>query len=174
MSGVLGMETLFARFDAYQAAIQARMDDAVEAGARQMQRDMAALVRVRSGRLRAEIESEDAVQISTVAGRRLARVGFLTDRQKRYGFRGYFLEFGTKGYEPGSTRAAGKDKHGRARTRKVSRRIPAHPANPFFRPALAMLRANMGRLRAEAHRAALRDAGQAAVVGAVRQVLVGA
>ena len=50
----------------------------------------------------------------------------------------------------GSSRSAGFDKRGRRRTQRMKRAVPARPASPFWRPALANLQRNLERLRAEA------------------------
>ncbi|MGB4107770.1 MAG: HK97-gp10 family putative phage morphogenesis protein [Alphaproteobacteria bacterium] len=60
-----------------------------------------------------------------------AHIGFRTKTAKRKAFYAHFIEFGTKGYDPGDTRKTGKSKT----TKKISRRVVAQPARPFLYPA---------------------------------------
>jgi hypothetical protein len=54
----------------------------------------------------------------------------------RRGYYAYFVEYGTKGYSAGERRRAGKTATGYQKWKKVRRNIPAHPAQPFLRPAV--------------------------------------
>lgn len=166
MSGVIGLAALDARLKSYQEAVAKRLDKAVETAAKQMQRDLVSLAPNRTGKLRHGLASDEAIKIETKAGRALAMVGFLTKDLQKQHFTAYFVEFGNKAFQKGERRAAGRDKKGRQRDRKVTRNVPARPARPFFRPALKMLRENMVRLRREAHALALADMAGAAIAPA--------
>lgn len=168
MSGILGLAAIEQRLKTYQEAVQKRLDEKVAEAARQMQKDLVALVPVRSGRLRAALASDEAVKIEDKGGRASATVGFITKRLQKEHFTAYFVEFGNKAYQKGSRRSAGKDKKGRRVDRRVNRTIPARPARPFFRPALKMLRENMIRMRREAHALAVADMA-AVALGGVRE-----
>lgn len=150
MSHIAGLDTLKAKLASLDEYVGKRLDDAVEEGARQMQQDLVSLAPHRTGKLKSLMASDDALRVRQRAGRRQVSVGFNTAEMKKAGFMYFFVETGTKGYEAGWQRSAGRDKKGRKRYRRVRRNIPARPAQPFFRPALARLRANMARLRAEA------------------------
>jgi hypothetical protein len=158
MSAIEGLDAIKAKMSKLERYAAERLSKAVEQGARQMQTDMVSYAAVRRGTLRSLLASGEALRIRQRRGGLEASVGFLTARMKKRGFMYFFVETGTKGYEAGWQRNAGKDKRGRKRYQRVRRRIPARPAKPFFRPALANLVRNMQRLRKEAWAKAAADA----------------
>lgn len=150
MSGIEGLAKLQGRLDRLQELAKDRLDKAVETGGRQMREDMVALAPSRTGNLRAVLGSEDALKFKKGSKGLEVSVGFVSKKLKRDAFYALFVETGTKGYVAGQTRAAGTDKKGRKRVQRIKRNIPARPAQPFFRPALANLKRNMDKLRKEA------------------------
>lgn len=156
-SGIAGLDAVKGRLASYEAALRARMDEAIERAAKEFQADLVALAPAKSGDLRAALSSTDAVQIERTDAGLKVTVGFLSTAQKKKAFHGFFVEFGTKGYKAGQKRFAGKTKRGDRRMVKVKRDIPARPAHPFFRPAVINLLRNLERLRREAHALALLD-----------------
>lgn len=157
MSAVEGLEKLESKLSRLDELVKARLDAAIERGAKQMQADMVDLAPKRTGKLRSLIASDEFVRITRAKGETKAQVGFRTAALKKAGFMYFFVETGTKGYEAGWQRNAGRDKRGRKRYQRVKRNIPARPAQPFFRPALMNLRANMAKWRKEAWALAVAD-----------------
>lgn len=158
MSAITGADRALSRLETWRKALDARLGEAVETAARQMQADLVDMAPVKEGDLKRALASPDALRVRGSGRRIRAEVGFLTSAQKRQAFHAFFVEFGTKGYVKGARRYAGKRKGGRERWNKVRRDIPARPAHPFFRPAMINLKRNLERLRAEAHARALADA----------------
>ena len=150
MSAVVGLDAVKGKLSSLDRLVKQRLDEAVEAGARQMQSDMVALVPRRTGRLVSALQSDDAVRLRRRSSGVEASVGFNTPSQKKKGYYGFWVETGTKGYVAGQFRSAGVDKRGRKRNQRIKRNVPSRPAQPFFRPALINLRRNMARLRNEA------------------------
>jgi hypothetical protein len=160
MSGVVGAGAVKSRLAAFEERLVVRLAEAVAESAHLMQDDLVALVPVFSGRIKEELASPDAIEITNPGTASVrAKVGFLTAAQKRAAFHAFFVEFGTKGYVRGQTRFAGRPRRsGRDRWQKVKVDIPARPAHPFFRPAYLNLKRNLERLRAEAFARAATDA----------------
>lgn len=158
MSAIEGLEAIQAKIKRLDAYAKERLDAAIEIGAKQMQDDMVRYAPVRTGKLRSLLGSGEALRIVQKRGATQASVGFITPAMKKAGFMYFFVETGTKGRAAGTTRRAGKDKRGRYRFQRVKRNIPAHRAQPFFRPALANLLRNMPKLRKEAWAKAAADA----------------
>ncbi len=150
MSLVEGLDKVKQKLAKLDQLAAARLDQAVEIGARQMQTDLVSYAPRRTGKLKSLLQSDEALRITRARGKLKAQVGFNTPRMKKLGFMYFFVETGTKGYEAGWQRNAGYDKRGRRRYKRVRRNIPARPAQPYFRPALANLKRNMERLRKEA------------------------
>lgn len=164
---IRGAGSVLERLTVYERAVNARLDAMVVTAAKQAQADMVALSRVNKGDQRAALESDDAIHIETKRGRTRASVGFITNAQKKRAFHAFFNEFGTKEYQAGQKRFSGRDKRrGTPKFRKVKRHVPARPAYPWFRPAVAMLRQNVYRLRREAHVGALGDMAKANIMDA--------
>ncbi len=157
MSAVEGLAVVQGKLDRLKAAAQRRLEEAAERGGRQMQTDMVALAPRRTGKLRSLLASDEAMRVVRKGGEMRVEVGFRSKRLAKEGFKYFFVETGTKGYVAGQKRSAGYDKRGRKREQRVKRNIPARPAQPFFRPALANLKRNMERWRKEAWAKAAAD-----------------
>lgn len=155
-----GVQSLVARLDAYDAAVKRNMDEmVVRAGARYMQEQIVSRVPVRRGNLRSYLSAAEAVAFKQGASGLTATVGFLTPAAKKKTFYAFFVEYGTKGYTAGESRRAGKAKNGRQRFQKLKRSVPARPARPFFRPALAATSQYLKAQRGLAHLRAALEAG---------------
>lgn len=150
MSAVAGLERVKSRLARLGEFANERLEQAIEQGAKKMQSDMVAIAPRRTGKLRSLLASNDALRVIRSRGKTRAEVGFRTPAMRKAGFMYFFVETGTKGYEAGWQRRAGTDKRGRKRYQRIKRRVPARPAQPFFRPALVNLQRNMARLRKEA------------------------
>lgn len=159
MSEVIGLDAAKAKLAAYEQALAVRMADVVARGAKEAQKLVVAGIPAKTGRARLALSEASAVEVrQTRDGRNAyAMFGPLTKDLQKKTYYLFFVEFGTKGYEAGSSRKAGKDRRGKEREQKVKRRIPARPARPFFRTAIARLRPWLVAERSKAHALALID-----------------
>lgn len=159
MSAITGLDAVKAKLKRLDQLAQAHLEKAAETGGRAMQADLMSYAPRRTGKLRRLLGSSDALRVRKIRGQIRVEVGFITPAMKKAGFMYFFVETGTKGYEAGWHRSAGYDKRGRKRYSKVKRNIPARPAQPFFRPAVANLRVRMVTLRKEAWAKAAAELG---------------
>lgn len=141
-----------------EPAARAEITQALDQCVRMIQTTAIALVPVRTGNLRRALSSPQAI------GRRdkglRVEFGFRTKSIQRKAFYAPFVEYGTKGYNPGDRRVSGRDKRGRQQFKKVKRFVPARPARPFMRPALDLnLPAIRRTLNAAVRRAIARASG---------------
>ncbi len=136
-SRLVGGDTFIAKLSALEELVcdglETDMDEEISA----TQQEMADNVPVDTGRGRETILKDEArLKIITPSNGSVQwRLGFLTKAMQAAAFHLFWVEFGTKGYQPGEKRNAGFDKRGRRRKKKVKRFVPARPAQPFFRPA---------------------------------------
>jgi hypothetical protein len=149
MSGVLGAEDLQRKLTTFGLLMKQRIDDRLEPEAQTAQKEAADLVPVRTGRGRETILSPDAIKVdrSPDTGGKRVTFGFITKAMQDAAFYLFWVEFGTKGYNAGDQRSAGVDNKGRRRFRKIKTYVPARPAQPFFRPAIANLMVRLKRER---------------------------
>ena len=159
MSEIVGLDAVKAKLAAYEQALSRRMADVVERGAREAQKLVTQGMPVKTGRAKQALSETTAVEVRrTRDGRNVyAMFGPLTKDLQKKTYYLMFVEFGTKGYEAGDSRKAGKDRRGREREQRVKRRIPARPAKPFFRTAIARLKPWLDAERKKAHALALID-----------------
>lgn len=155
MSGIEGADAIGAALIAFGKNCVVNVEDALEADMLATQREAVELCPVHTGKGR-DLLASPAALTSESAGPGQRRWTFRVPPEAFYLL---FVEFGTKSYEAGDVRSAGKDKRGNKRTAKVKRSRPAHRAYPFFRPAVANL---MVRLR--------RRRGIAKAIGAAKEV----
>lgn len=163
MSEILGTDVLVAKLDTFDRAfaefMEARIGDEMLA----LQKETAELIPVDEGIGRDTILKPEAIAMTQSKGGRGKSwaFGFLTPAMKKAAFYLFFVEFGTKGYEPKQERSAGVYKNGRRRFQRIKRRIPARRAQPFFRPAVAnfLARIRQKRLLANIYAAAVTAAG---------------
>lgn len=149
MSGVLGTEDLHRKFDTFGMLMKQRIDDKLQDEAKAAQKEAAELVPVNTGRGRSAILSPDAIRVdrSPDTGGKRVTFGFITRAMRDAAYYLFWIEFGTKSYQAGDKRSSGVDRRGRQRFRKVKRYVPARPAQPFFRPAVANLMVRLKRQR---------------------------
>ena len=180
MSGVTGGDLVRAKLRALGQSLPARLREANDQGAREMQEIAVQLVPKRTGKTAALLASDEAVgplvQKSKGRGRRgggdtpaegadYVVFGFRTPELQRAGFKAFWLEFGNKAHAKGESRRAGKDKQGRQRFQKVKRAVPARAAQPFMRPAAILMRERLRQLRNIAWGHAAVDVAKAALLG---------
>jgi len=149
MSGIIGAEALRQKLSTFEVLVRQGVEDMMRAEVEACQREVLDLVPVDSGQLREALAMTDAIKEgrSGSTGGLMLTFGFITSVQKKKGYYGFWVEFGTKAYDKGARRDAGVDKHGRKRKRRIKRRVPARRAQPFFRPAVANLIVRMKRAR---------------------------
>jgi len=149
MSGVLGTEDLHHKIDTFGMLMRQRIDDKLEDEAKAAQKEAADLVPVHTGRGRDALLMPEAIKVdrSRDTGGKRVTFGFITKAMRDAAFYLFWVEFGTKGYQVGDQRSSGVDKRGRKRFRKMKRHVPARPAQPFFRPAIANLMVRLKRER---------------------------
>lgn len=158
MSGILGLDTAKSAFSAYETAFSEQMEKTVAAEMQQLQKDVVNLVPHRTGRLARWLSHPDAIKREKSKYAHGWRYRFGLPKQgEREAYYWFWVEFGTKGHSKGENRAAGKDKRGNARVRRVKRDIPARRAQPALRPAFVMLKQRLatGRALAKVHALAL-------------------
>jgi HK97 gp10 family phage protein len=129
MGQILGAQSLRRKLKRMPDDIKAGVQEAIKDGADVIRFDALRAVPVRSGALAQAIKS-------MISSDKLgAKIGFWKKGNERMwklaGWRARFIEFGTKGYEPGETR----HEKGSRRKHKIKHHIPAHPAHPFLGPA---------------------------------------
>lgn len=151
MSEVVGVEALKAKLTAFDDALKAEMQKKLpELGRRQQELLVEVTPRSSSERrgthLRDLLAGSEAVKVSD--GK--VEVGFVTLSLQKQGFYSLWLHFGRKGYEAGDKRRAGKDRRGKQRERKITRRIGAMAARLFFQVAFLRFRDQVKRERAVA------------------------
>jgi len=150
MSGVEGLHTLLSNFATLETEVNRNLDNVLADEVHKMQADAVALMPARTGKGKATLASPEAIKRdkSPDTGGSRFTFGFITPAMKKAAFYLFWVEFGTKGYDVGETRNAGKDKRGKLRKRKAGRRVPARRAQPFFRPAFMMFVRRMDQQRA--------------------------
>lgn len=138
-SRIEGGEIFIAKLELFEESVIADKEAMLDAEIRVAQQEMADNIPVFTGRGRETMLKDEArLKIVTPSNGSVQwRLGFLTKAMQAAAYYLYWVEFGTKGYSPGDQRDAGFDKRGRRRKQKVRRYIPAHPAQPWFRPAAA-------------------------------------
>jgi len=138
-SRIEGGEAFIAKLSRFEEAVVGDKEEMIDEEIRATQREWADLVPVRTGKAREQILKEEALlKIETPSNGHIQwRLGLLTKAQLAAAYYLFWVEFGTKGYAKGDRRAGGRDKRGRRRKHKVTRAIPARPAQPSFRPAAA-------------------------------------
>lgn len=187
MSGVRGFESFKAKLGSIADAADFEMAAANRDNALTMQRHVVPRIPVGTGATRDAFAAPEAVGLVDMPGGKKGwRFGLITDALRKKGYKAEWLEFGTKGYDVGGERAAGRKpdlgpqrigKNGkpigrprkltRQRFQRITRHIPARPARPFFRPGIEAARREF----TERYRAALARAvalpGSARAAGAV-------
>jgi HK97 gp10 family phage protein len=173
-SKLVGADGVIQSFIEMPDNLRSELGEALIDAGQLIQRTAVSLVPRDSGNLAEVLNRPEGIKID-LPGLRL-EVGFVTAQQKKDGWYGHFVEFGTKGYVAGQKRIAGRTRTGRGvrraspgsaqydpndprarslggslKFRAVRRDVPARPARPFLRPALDL---NMEKLR-ELHRRAL-------------------
>lgn len=167
MSGIVGAQATIAKLQSLGGYLPARLREAHETAAKEMQDVAVQLVPKRTGKTAALLASADAVGPLETAGKKRGKAasgetedadkatfvafGFRTKELQRAGYKALWLEFGNKAYAAGDNRRAGKDKKGKQRFSKVKRAIPARPARPFMRPAAILMRKRLQELRSLAY-----------------------
>lgn len=128
------------RLALFDQTVRSELEKEIEAQVLAMQQEAAHLAPSNTGKLRETLASPEAVKKSKGRdGGEVWTFGFITPAMRKAAFYGFWVEFGTKGYQKGDRRDAGTTKDGRKRKTKIKRHIPARPAQPFFRPAFAHL-----------------------------------
>lgn len=153
MSAIVGTELVRGKLKSFGEHFDEYMDARLEGAVRDLQQTTAGMAPARTGTARSGILSPDAIRFEKAKGSSKSRWTFglaLTNAQGRLTFKLFWVEFGTKGYERGGERRAGRDKRGRLRTQRMKRRVPARPAHPFFRPAVAQFMVKLRQTRAVA------------------------
>lgn len=118
--------------------IRAGVAKALDESILDVQRRAVALAPVDTGNLRATLGSKQAIGRAEKGMR--VEFGLRTKTLKKRAYYALFVEYGTKGYEPGEKRSSGTDAKGKARWQKVNKRVAPRPAQPFLRPALDQAR----------------------------------
>lgn len=162
MSHIEGVETLLSRFAGLEKEIASGLDNALGEEVHKLQADAVALMPERTGTGKATLASPEAIKKdrSPDTGASRYTFGFITPAMRKAAYYLFWVEFGTKSYQAGQKRNAGKDKAGRLRQRKVDRFVPARRAQPFFRPAFTLFVRRMDQQRAWQK---ITDAAKAAV-----------
>lgn len=137
---------------------RSEITQALDQGIRMVQATAIALAPVRTGNLRKALASRQAIGKRDKGLR--VEFGFRTKAIQRKAFYAPFIEYGTKGYNPGDRRSSGRDKRGRQQFKKVKRFVPARPARPFLRPALDLNLPAIRRIVNAAVRRAVARAGR--------------
>jgi hypothetical protein len=146
------------RIQEARAALPGTVEAVIDAEVAKMQETAVGLVPRRSGKLAELLERSDAIEKTIEGGVIRWRFGFLSEQAKREGWYWRFVERGTRGYQAGSVRQAGVDKHGRRRQRRVKRTVPARRAQPFLGPALVLFKQAIGDRGVKAFLAGMRGA----------------
>lgn len=149
-SRVDGIQALQTRLRSFERDVVRRVDAMLDEEVRRLQQETADLVPVDTGRGRDAILSPEAIRKEPgrgAGGSARWTFGFITRRLRDQAYYLFWVEFGTKAYEPGDQRSSGVDKRGRRRFRRIKRRIPARRAQPFFRPAVAAFMRRMEQRR---------------------------
>lgn len=139
MSRIEGIDQFFGKLSRFEDDVASNIDTAIETEVLAMQVEAAQLVPVDTGKGQAAIMDPQAVRIGESPDGPGRRIIFGLDPKPiaRRAYHLFWVEFGTKAAAGGTERAAGYDKKGRKRWRKVKRSVPARPAQPFWRPAEA-------------------------------------
>ena len=143
-SRIIGLDKFKAELNRKVEAADLEMAAANRDAALIIQRHVVPRVPVKTGQTRDAFASPEAVGLSrTFKGG--WRFGLLTPELRKKGYKAHWIEFGTKGYSKGQKRVYSRTERGQVvtRTRKVSRDVPAHPAQPFFRPGVEAARAEI-------------------------------
>lgn len=137
MSRIEGLDQFFDKLTRFETDVTTTIDSVIEAEVRTMQVEAADLVPVDQGDGRAALLDPTSLRIVKSPDGDGRRVIYGLDPKPlaRRAFHLFFVEFGTKSYQPNEQRHAGFDKKGRRRWRKVETTVPARPAQPFWRPA---------------------------------------
>jgi HK97 gp10 family phage protein len=143
------------RFAEAKKRAELAVAEASEQAAKLVQAEVVARVPVRTGRLRDFFASAEA--LGRLRKDTAWRFGLITAALREKAHYALFVEYGTKGYDPGETRVTRVSRDGKIRTKKVRRRIPARRAQPFFRPGIEAARAKVRSLIADAVNKALKD-----------------
>ena len=144
MSVITGASQLGEKFKRFATLVDTGIEGVLESEIKATQAEAVALCPVHTGQNRDILASDEAI-----VSRKSRETGGTqwTFRVPKAAFRLFWVEFGTKAYESGATRATYTDKKGRKQRRIVKKGRPAHRAYPFFRPAVANLLVRMGRAR---------------------------
>lgn len=131
---VLGLEQARKRLQGLDAEVAKELEIVLGAEMPKLQKGIVALVPVDEGDLRDLLASAEALeaQADKFGYFTTWRFGFITTRLCRDGWYGFFVEFGTRAYKAGQKRFNGWKK-GRRTFRRVSRNVPARPAQSFMR-----------------------------------------
>lgn len=157
-----GIEQFKQALKKFEDEVAFGIEGAVEAEVLEMQKQVGADVAVDTGEGRQALLSDEAIKVEKSPdgpGKRVV-YGLVTPALLKKAFHLFWIEFGTKGYNAGEQRIAGKSKTGKQKFKKVKRTVPPRPAQPFWRPAEANMwrrlenRLNMARLVNAAKRAA--------------------
>lgn len=143
------------RFEEARERLLPTLDEASEAAAKILQREVVARVPVKTGKLRAFFASPAAISKSWKYQHAYV-YGLTKELLRGDAYYAVFVEYGTKGYTRGSTRSW-TTKGGKVKTKKVTRAVPARPAHPFFRPAVDAARARIKGTIVERVKQALKD-----------------
>jgi hypothetical protein len=162
VSRIEGLDQFFQKLTRFEDDVAKSIDPLIEVEVRAMQVETGDLVPVDEGDGRAALLDPQALRIVKSPDGNGRRIIFGLDPKPlaRRAFHLFWVEFGTKAYQPKEMRHAGFDKEGRRRWRKVKTAVPARPAQPFWRPAEANLwrrleaKLNMARIVQLAKRAA--------------------
>lgn len=107
---ILGVERTVYRFRTWEQAFAQQMGRHIEARLRELQRDVVATARRDSGQMAAAFADAEALAFKRDSRGNIikGRFGLLNNRLGRLGYYAFFVEFGTKGYQAGGVRYAGK------------------------------------------------------------------
>jgi hypothetical protein len=162
VSRIEGLDQFFEGLTKFEDEVAKTVETVVEVEVRAMQVVAADLVPVDTGVGRDALLDPSTFRVEKSPDGPGKRVIYGLDPKpiQRRAFHLFWVEFGTKAYQPKDQRHAGFDKKGRRRWRKVKTAVPARPAQPFWRPADANMRRrlesklNMARVVQLAKRAA--------------------